>query len=145
MVDKDYMNMLVSALVPPVGVAGALYTLGDNYFQLRRTGKEMREYGVKPDNLDDYYHTKAHYEAARYGPVGFATAQGVGLLKELFDVPKNALRRMLATEIKDDFIKDLTNNGIGGISGLLREQDAVKDRKTNSMAVLDIVKALKNK
>ena len=46
---------------------------------------------------------------------------------------------------RDDFIKDLTNNGIGGISGLLRNQDAVKDRKTNSMVVLDIVKALKNK
>ena len=60
-------------------------------------------------------------------------------------MPKNALRGMSVTEIKDDFIKDLTDNGVGGISGLLREHDAIKGRKTNSMAVLDIVKALKNK
>ncbi len=64
--------------------------------------------------LDDYYHCKANYKAARRGEIGEKTAEFLGNKKEKIDYYKNRFYKGLSKqEAYDDYKHDLSINKIG--------------------------------
>lgn len=82
-------------------------------------------------NLDDYYHCKANYNAAKRGKSGELTAVAAGNYKEAFDYFKNRVRGNSYQEAIDDYWHDLSINKEGrsraGRNSSLSAQEACAD------------------
>ncbi len=63
--------------------------------------------------LDDYYHCKANYQAAKEGYIGQKTAEIAGDIKEIADYYKNRLRGLTHQQAYEDFMHDRMINQIG--------------------------------
>lgn len=132
--------MITEALVPaPVS---AINTLKRNYDEMLETGRLMRKNRIKPDSLDNYYHTKAHYEVAQKGTIPAIWGQLFGVGKEVFDVVKNRAQGKSVEQFMPDVIKDLQNNMDGASVGLYNQQPAEKNtflesKKTPALRILE--------
>ncbi len=82
----------------------ALTHLYDNY-------RLMKSHDYK--YLDDYYHCKANYQAAKEGYIGQKTAEIAGDIKEIADYYKNRLRGLTHQQAYEDFIHDRIINQVG--------------------------------
>lgn len=87
---NSYVNNSASASYQSVydQIKGSLSDMTKEYFL-------MHSHNFK--NLDDYYHCKANYNAARRGPVGNMIATIGGNEKEAFDYFKNRLRGVIGS------------------------------------------------
>ena len=92
-------------------IVGAMRDLGENYINMINANyKSTPEMQRRGQTIDNYYHCKANYEAAKRGNIGAVTAAGIGVGRELFDYPKNLLRNKSFAKANDDFKNDLNVN-----------------------------------
>ena len=124
---------------------------------LQSTQNEMTEFSkfarsknYLTPNIDDYYHTKAMYDATRGNPVRGAMAFGGGLIKETIDIPKYTKSNGLGYALKES-AKDIYRNGRGILWSLLNpdvpadENEDIKNLQTPTMkAIMPLYEILKN-
>lgn len=85
--------------------SGAVKDMSDEYWLM---------HSHKYQKLDDYYHCKANYKAAKRGEYGERVAEALGNEKEYFDYYKNQMFRGLnQKEAYDDYSHDMNINQIG--------------------------------
>ena len=73
---------------------------------------KMKNHGFQ--NLDDYHHCKANFNASRFGAAGDLTAQILGYGKEIADYYRNQWQKGLSQETaQKDMTHDLSVNKIG--------------------------------
>lgn len=78
--------------------------------------------------LDDYYHCKANYNAAKRGSIGEMTAIVLGNEKEAIDYFKNRLYKGLSPQASiKDYWNDITVNKIGRERALNDKYSSAKD------------------
>jgi hypothetical protein len=119
-----------------------------NYKEMREAGRQMKKFGIVPDNIDNYYHKKAQYEVAQLGDIPARIGLALGVLKEIYDVPKNLLNGWSWGDVKDDWKKDLKNNENGSIMGNNNQIPAAENQdlsQDKSPALLLLERALKRK
>ena len=102
--------------------------LVDNYMQLRQMNKMLGSYSLPKSGTDTYYHQKAQSEMAKLGTLPMLTGQMLGLVKEIFDIPKNLVCKKVPIDATiRDFVKDLTENVEGASMTKSELQEARSD------------------
>lgn len=117
-----------------------------NLDEMKEAGRLMRENDIPPDELDNYWHRKAQYEAAQLGTLPAQVALQLGRIKEIWDVPKNFLNGWAIKDIVSDMKKDLKNNKEGSNMGLRSSLPAKDNDELNQYrtpAMLQLLRVLK--
>jgi hypothetical protein len=103
--DKSISELAESKVIGP---------LADNYKALLKINKELKKNGIAAGSTDDYYHSKAFYEAAQKGLIPGRFALGLGQIKEWGpDKVKNMVRsnnRLSREKANEDARRDLRIN-----------------------------------
>lgn len=96
-------------------IVGAARDLGENYINMvnanYKSTSEMQKQGT---TIDNYYHCIGNYDAAQRGMAGMLTAKAIGLVREIFDYPKNIIfRGKTPQQANNDFNNDMSVNSDG--------------------------------
>ena len=113
---KNELNQLVNETLQQIHdilkqAEGALDIFLSNYNEMKALRESL---GYYIDGADEYYHTKANYQAAQLGEISAATALLLGYIREILDFFKEILFK--GQSVKDAFehgLKDLESNRRG--------------------------------
>ena len=113
---ENELNQLVNETLQQIHdilkqAEGALDIFLSNYNEMKALRESL---GYYIDGADEYYHTKANYQAAQLGEISAATALLLGYIREILDFFKEILFK--GQSVKDAFehgLKDLESNRRG--------------------------------
>ena len=115
-------------------LGGNMYNLGNAVGKQVKdaTGDMVYEYDLMKSHnykyLDDYYHCKANYNAAKRGVIGRATATFLGNEKEVVDYLRNRyIKGKDFMEARHDALHDIDVNKIGRERAEMSEYNSAQD------------------